>query len=96
MECLFRDRLRLFLGDGESVKFWVEGRVLLMDRFSSLFVLSVQRDESVCGVWNGISESWVMQWVREFSTNEFLKFVNLWQCILNYKVNVQVADTWCW
>lgn len=76
------NRLSFSLGDGLSVKFWidpwVESRFRLMDRFPSLFELSVQRDESVGGVWNGSSESWVLQWVREFTTNEFLEFVDLW------------------
>lgn len=45
--CLFRDNLSLSLGNGRSVKFWLdlwlEGKVCLKDRFPRLFAISPQK-----------------------------------------------------
>lgn len=65
-------------------------------RFPSFFELSLQKEESMGDVWVGSNESWVFRWVREFSSNEFLDFLNLWQYVHSYKVKLDVADSWHW
>lgn len=97
---LFLGSLSFSLGNGLRAKFWVdpwvEGKCRLMDRCLSLFELSLQKKESVGTLWDGESESWVFRWGREFNPNEFIEFLDLWQCIHRYRVRVNVKDSWRW
>lgn len=78
---LFRDNLNFSLGSGSRVRFWVdlwvESRCWLMDRFPSLFELSLQKKELVGRVWDVGCEPWVFKWIRELNVNDFLDYMDL-------------------
>lgn len=97
---LFWDRSKFSLGNGLKASFcvdpWLESRCRLMDRFSYLFELLVQKKELVGSVWEGESKSWIFSWVIELTSNEFLESLDLWRYVSRHTVRSEVEDSWKW
>lgn len=100
MGCLFQNNVIFVLRSGCSVKFWsdpwVEGKIVSKDRFLGCSSCHHKR--------KGMLEIYFrMRWSlgclcgdKFFNANEMLNFLDLWNCICRYKINIITESALSW
>jgi hypothetical protein len=88
------------LGNGANTSFWNDiwvGEVPLKDRFSRLFTISTQKENTVASLWNPIvgEEHWRLLWRRRFFAWEE-DMVEELKIYIGHILLTEEEDSWCW